>query len=407
MKRLRKHKSIISYLLFSIANSVLGFVAALVSIRLIPPNEFARIALFLSVQFIAIPLVSFSADSLIGIKKARLDCKGYEYFRRSYVTFAYIMFVVMQGTFILLYITRILQDKLLLLIPFYGIVRFLITIASTEYIIEEKSVKYGAVTLSTTLTSLLLSILLLSQFSGIADFRIAALLLADILFLYVRYRRRMRLLWTFTFDKAVFKDVINFGFPLLLSVAPAWALNESDKIIVAQYVDMTSLGYYAAACTIGSIMITFNTAMLNAFTPKIYAALSRNPKAMFSIVKRSILKFLAAAAAFGVFFITAYWLTADLILPEKYISARHIVYVVIVFSLARSIYSVLGLVTDFYEMTITKLRGVIYGGATTVAVAFLGVVEFGVIGAAIGVGSGYLVLSLRLWLALKNKAKTL
>jgi len=383
MKRLHKHRSLISYFSFSMATSALGFVAALVMMRLMPPEEFGRIALFLSMQFIAVPLISFAADSLVAINKSKLDTAEYEY------------------------AIGILQDGLLLLIPVYGLIRFLIGMASTEFVMEEKAIRYGVVAFSTTLTSLALTVVLLSVFSGVADWRIVSLLLADILFLFVRYRGRLKLLWTFSLDKGVFKDIVRFGFPLLLSVAPAWALNESDKIIVAQYADMASLGYYAAACAIGSIMITFNIAMLNALTPKIYAALGNEPGAMLSTVKRYVVKFLGAASAFGVLFIIAYWLTADLILPEKYIAARQIVYVVILFSLGRGLYSVLGLVTDYYGMTMVKLKSVVYGGITTVVVAVIGVVKIGVIGAAIGVGSGYLVLSSLLWFALKEKSSTL
>ncbi len=404
MKRFHKHKSLISYFSFSIATSALGFLAALVMMRLMPPEEFGRISLFLSMQFIVVPMISFASDSLISINKSKMGIAEYEYFRRSYVTFAYLMFVIVQIIFFLLFPLGVLHDGLLLLIPLYGLIRFLIGIASTEYVMEEKAVQYGMVAFSTTLTSLLLTILLLSLFSGIADWRIAALLFADILFLFVRYRGRMKLLWTLSVDKGVFKDVAWFGFPLLLSVAPAWALNESDKIIIAKYADMASLGYYAAACAIGGIMITFNMAMLNAMVPKIYQALGENPEGMLPIVKRYVAKFVSASAVFGCLFAIVYWAAADLILPEKYAAARQIVSVIILFSLARGLYTVLGLVTDYYGLTTVKLKGIIYGGMTAVAAVIFGVTQFGVIGAAVGVGAGYLVLSAVLWVHLVKKS---
>ena len=399
-----KYRSIFAYFSFSFATSALGFVAALVMMRLMPPEEFGRIALFLSMQFIAVPIISFSAGSLIAINKAKLDMVEYFYFRRSYVTFAYLMFVVVQLVFLVIFTLGVLHDSLFLLIPIYGLVQFLIGIVSTEYVMEEKAVQYGMVAFSTTLTSLLLTFLLMSLFSGVADWRIAALLFSDILFLFVRYRGRMKLLWTFSVDKVVFKDVAKFGFPLLLSVAPAWALNESDKIIVAKYADMTSLGYYAAACAIGGIVITFNSAMLNALIPKIYQALGANPERMVSIVKRFVGRFISASAAFVALFALVYWLSAAFILPEKYAAARQIVLVVILFSLGRGLYTILGVVTDYYEMTVSRLKGIICGGMTTIVVATFGVMKWGVIGAAIGVGTGYLVLSLVLWFYLVKKS---
>lgn len=400
-----KHRSIFSYFSFSIATSALGFVAAVVMMRLMPPEEFGRIALFMSMQFVAVPMISFAADSLIAINKAKLGIAEYEHFRRSYVTFAYLMFVVAQVAFFLLYPLGILHDGLFLLIPLYGLIRFMINMASTEYVMEEKAVQYGMVAFSTALTSFLLTILSLSYFSDVADWRIAALLFADILFLFVRYWGRMKLLWTFSVDKGVFKDVVRFGFPLLLSVAPAWALNESDKIIVAKYADMTSLGYYAAACAIGGIMITFNTAMLNALTPKIYRALDETSGGMLPIAKRYVGKFLGASAAFGCLFALVYWLAADLILPEKYAAARPIVFVFILFSLGRSLYSVLGTVNDYYKMTHVRLFAFCVGAGVAVFVAILGVKILGVVGVAAGVGLGYLALCAVLWINLKKMSR--
>lgn len=373
--------------------------------RLMSPAEYGRIALFMSFLFVVAPMISFAADNLIAINKSRLEKVKYEHFRRSFVTLAYLIFVVLQIVFILLFLLGVLHDRLFLLIPIYGLVQFLISMASIEYVMEEKSIQFGLVALSTTLVSLLLTILFLNAISGVADYRIAALLIANIIFLFVRYHRRMRFLWTFSFDNRDFKDIVVFGFPLLLSIAPAWALNESDKMIVANYVDLTSVGYYAAACSIGGIMITFNTAMLNAMIPKIYQALAENKGPMMSVVNKYATRFLGTSAVFGIFFASFYGLTADLILPVKYSSARPIVFAVIAFSMGRSLYSILGLVSDYYKMTIVKLNGIIYGGITAIMATIFGVKYFGIIGAAFGVGTGYLVLSLTLWFFLNKKSQ--
>lgn len=405
MSFLIKHRSFISYLSFSVATSALGFLASLLMMRLMSPDEYGRIALFMSLLFVVAPMISFAADNLVAINRAKLGKVEYEQFRRSFVTFSYLMFLVVQIVFFMLFILGVLHDRLFLLTPIYGLVQVLIGMASIEYVMDGKSIQFGMTAFSTSLASLLLTLLFLNSISGVADWRIAALLIANIIFLFFRYRGNMELLWTFSVDKSVFKDVVLFGFPLLLSVAPAWALNESDKIIVAKYVDMASVGYYAAACAIGGIMITFNTAMLNTMVPQIYQALGDNPQEMMPIVRRYVKTFMGTSAVFCCLFASVYGLSADLILPEKYAAARQIVFVVILFSLGRGLYSVLGLVTDYYGLTRAKLKGIIYGGIVTVGVATIGVMQFGIIGAAVGVGTGYFVLSLILWFYLVKKSQ--
>lgn len=400
-----KHRSFMSYFSFSIATSAVGFASTLIVLWLIPPEEYGRIALFMSMQFVSVPLISFAADNLIAINKARYGYIEYLSFRCNYVTFAYLMFVGAQMVFFCLYLLGVFHDNLFLMIPVVGLVRFLIRMASIEYVMEEKSVQYGVVAFSTALASLLLTILCLSFISGVADWRIAALLIADFMFLFVRYRGRMNLLWTFSVNRNAYRDILVFGFPLLLSVGPAWALNEADKLIVAKYADMATVGYYAAACAVGSIMITFNTALINVITPRIYKELGDNPEKIIYVIKRYMRVIMGATFGFGCLFLLVYSLAVDLILPEKYAAARSIVFVIVVFSLGRSLYSVLGLVTDYHGMTVAKLKGVICGGSIAVIVAILGIMQFGVIGAAVGVGAGYLSLSWVLWFYLVKRSR--
>jgi O-antigen/teichoic acid export membrane protein len=401
------YKTIFSYFSFSIATSAIGLLSSIVMMQLMPPEQFGRYALFMSIQFIAVPLVSFSADSLIAINKSKLTSTEYEYFRYSYVTFSYIMFAVVQSSFFLFYYMGILNDTLFLLIPLYGLILFLIGMANNEYVMEEKPVQYGIFAFGTAVTSFLLTIIFMYLFSGVADWRVYSSLIANILFVFIRYHHRMKLLCTFQYDKVIFKNVVKFGFPLLLSVAPAWALNEADKLILSKYTDLESLGYYAAAVAIGGITTIFNAALLNVLTPKIYAALSDNPIVMSSTTKKYLMVFTGISATFALLFMLIYWLIADLILPIKYVTSREIVYAVIIFSLFRGLYAVIGLVTDYYGMTIAKLIGVGIAGIIAVLLTILGVIRFGAIGATFGIGIGYLTLSLILWISLQIKAKSL
>lgn len=404
MSFLQRNKSVIAYFSFSLATSAIGFIAVLMMMRLMPPEEYGRIALFLSLQFIAVPIISLAADNLIAINKSKLKPDEYEHFKRGYVTFAYAMFFLVLLIFIILFQLNVLHDRLFILIPAFGLSRFLIGMASMEYVMEARSIQYGMVTFLTSLLSFLLTAIFLKFISDSADWRIISLLISDVIFVLVRYRTRMKLLLCFSVDKLVIKNIARFGFPLLLSVVPAWALNESDKLIAAHFSDMKSVGTYAAACAIGGIMITFNTAMLNAMIPKIYKALSEYPDRLMDTVQVYAKKSVTGAAFFGMIFALIYGVSANLILPEKYSAARNIVYVIILFSIGRSLYTVLGTINDYYGMTHVRLLAFCAGGAVSMITATFGINVFGIIGVAVGAGSGYLVLCLILWLNLRKNS---
>lgn len=402
-----RHKLFVTYFSFSVATSVLGFVSSLVLMRLIPPNEFGRIALFVSIQFVVAPLISFAADNLIAVNRSKLDSESYEHFRRCYVTLAYLIFAAVQISFLVIYVLGIHHETLFLLIPIAALLKYLIALASIEYVMEEKSIQYGMVQFFTTALSLVLTIGFISSILASAGWRIAALLVADVVFLLVRYRGRMQLLLNLLFDRQQYRQIMRFGFPLLLAIAPAWALNEADKVIVAQYADLASVGLYAAACAIGGFMVTFNTSLLNATMPKLYAALAAQPQSILVITKRFLWKYILVSAIFAACFALAYGLCAEIILPEKYAAARVVVYWVILFALARSFYAIVGAVTDYLGMTMQKLIGISLGAVAALAGIVLGVMQFGIVGAAIGVGAGYTVLGISLWLSLKKKSRLL
>jgi len=270
---------------------------------------------------------------------------------------------------------------------------------------EGKSVQYGMVQFFTNTFSLVLTIVFIYLFSPTAVWRLTALILADLVFLLVRYHGRMNLLISFVFDKLQYREIVKFGFPLMLSIAPAWALNEADKVIVAKHADLTSVGIYAAACTIGAFMVTFNSSLLNAILPKLYAELSMQQLSILSITKRYLWKYVLISAIFAAFFTFVYGIMADMILPAKYVAARNVVYWVVFFALARSFYSIIGTVTDYFGMTMERLKGIVLGGAAALLSIYIGVLHFGISGATLGVGVGYSVLGITLWFYLVQKER--
>ncbi len=400
-------RHILSYFSFSMATGALSFVAVIVLTRFISPQEYGRIGIFFSLLFVVTPMISLSADNLILVKKAELDPSAYERFKHSYITLVYMIFAAVQVGWLLLFPLGLLTDALFALVPLFGLIRFLAGVAAAEYVLEEKSVPFGLLNLATALTSLALTVALVSLFSETAEWRIVAMMASESLILFVRYKGRMWLLTQVAVDREAFRRIAKFGVPLLLSVAAAWALNEADKIIVAKLIDVATAGLYTAACAVGSVMIVFNQSVVNALAPRIYRELRAAPGRLMAVARRYVAAFLLLSMSFGGVFALMYGVASEYVLPEKYADARTIVFVIILAAMANSIYRPLGLITDFFEMSVARSLGLFYGGALTIVVAVVGVTHFGVLWAAIAVGAGHVALSITLWLKLHAKAESL
>jgi O-antigen/teichoic acid export membrane protein len=387
----QRARSLMLYMSFSSASNAVGLLTTLFMIRHIPPAEFGRLAITLGTLIVGNAIIGFAADNLIAINKTNLDAEGYARFRASYSHFALMTFVIAQLVTLGVWLT-IRVDALVLLVPLIALTKFFVSMASIEYVMEQRAVAYGLVQFLTSVAAAAITVVLVLWVSPRAESRIAALLLADIALLVVRYGVRPTIVASWHFDRQAFVRIARFGAPLMVSIAPAYLLNEADKVIVARQLDLASAGIYGAAVTIAGFMVTFITALLNTTVPKIMAALKTRSEPPVRTALRYAAKFCAMSAAFAVVFLLAYTLAATHLLPPRYSSAIAVVYVLVSLMLLRSFYAVVGTVTDYLGMTNEKLAGFILAAAVSVGSTALLVPRLGLFGAAFGTGLGYATL---------------
>jgi O-antigen/teichoic acid export membrane protein len=392
----RSVRHTVIYLGFSVVTAGIGFLSSIILTRLLEPREYGRVGLFLSLLFIVIPMISLSADNLISVNRIKHEPAAYEHFRRCYVSTAYIVFLLVQALFVGLYFFDILRDPIFLMLPVLGLIRFLTSIVNIEFVFSEQPVPFGLFNIGSVLLSLVLTATFIFMFSGNAQWRALAMIVSEGLFVLMRYRGQFDRLFAVHLDAQVSGDIFRFGLPLLLSLGAVWALNESDKVIVAKVMGLHDAGLYTAACTIGGVTMVFNQAITNVLAPKFYTSLKYHSGAINAILRRFIGIYLMAGIGFFIIAFSAYSLASNYLLPEKYAAGREIVFWLLVGGIANGLYRALGLCADFYQLTVLRMWATIFGGGATVGFCFLGLHMFGLKGAAIGVGLGYLTLSLAL-----------
>ena len=400
----QRARSLLLYLSFSSASNVVGLLTTLFMIRHVPPQEFGRLAITLGALIVANAVIGLGADNLIAINKTNLEREGYARFRTSYSHFALMNFALSQCVVVLVWLVfRV--DALVLLVPLIALTKFFVSMASIEYVIEQRAIAYGLVQFLTAAAASVLTVVLVLWVSPRAESRIAALLLADIALLAVRYGVRPTVIASWHFDREAFRRIARFGAPLMISVAPAYLLNEADKVIVAHQLDLASAGIYGAACTIAGFMLTFIMALLNATVPKIMAALKSGTEPPARTALRYAMKFCGLSMTFAALFLLAYTLIAPHLLPAKYSAAISVVYVLVALMQLRSFYAVVGTVTDYLGMTNEKLAGFILAAVVSLGSTVLLVPRLGLLGAAFGGGLGYATLGACLmWCLARRRA---
>jgi O-antigen/teichoic acid export membrane protein len=386
-------RSLFVYLSFSSASNMVGLFSTLFMVRHVAPAEFGRLTIALGALLVANAVIGFGADNLVAINKTNLTTTAYAAFRTAYSHFALMTYAIAQVAALATWATmRGTVDGLVLLVPVMALTKFFVTMASIEYVMEQRAVTYGLVQFLTSVASAVLTVALVLWVSPKAESRIAALILADIALLVVRFGFWPRAAASWRFDREAFLRIVRFGAPLMLSVGPAYLLNESDKLVVAHQLDLDTAGIYGAACTIAGFMLTFITALLNAMTPRIMTALKHDGRQALRIVYRYSIRFCVVTALFATVFLAAYTLIAEHLLPARYSAAIPAVYVLVGMMLFRCFYAVVGTATDYFGMTHQKLLGIVIGACVTVAATALSLRVLGLPGAATGVGLGYAAL---------------
>jgi O-antigen/teichoic acid export membrane protein len=378
------------YLFFSVAGSALGFGAVVVLTRLIAPHEYGRIGLFLSMLYFITPLVSLSCDGLIAVNKTTLAPERYQRFQQTCVGLGIACFAVCETVMLSLLAAGLIKDWLLTVAPLFALVRLFTGIAGTEYIAEQRAMMYGSLMVANSALALALTVVFAHWVGESGAYRILAMLLADLALLAVRYWGRLHLLFSPRLRTEFTRQILQFGIPSGIAVAGGWALNESDKVIVATTLGMESVGIYTAAAALAGIMMTFNQALTNALYPGLFRSLASGERTVRRVMSRYIAGFTAVSFLFALCGILVYLLFADRILPARYLGANQLFIALMLSGVVVSFYRPFGLVADYHKLARTRAIALIVGGLVTVSISYFGVRSGNLIWAPVGIAGGYL-----------------
>lgn len=393
------------YLGTTVVSALLGLASAVLMTHLLDPHEYGRIGIFLSVLYIASPMVSLAAEGLIAVNKTSLDSVEYDRFRRTAMAFALMVFGVLQAISTLLWLGNALPDPILLLAPLFALLRFASSMASTEYVAEKRAAAYAGLTLLNNIMALFLTYLLISQVVTSAYGRILALMCAETVMLWFRYWDRPEQILKPRLDPKYRRQILAFGLPSMVALFGAWGLNESDKTTVAHAFGLTTAGLYTAAATLAAIMASFNQSISNAFYPNLFAELREGDR-LATVATRWLLRFLGMNVAFALCVVLAYTLLKDSLLPVKYANTSTYFYALVAASLGIAVYRPFGLIAEYFQMARTRAIAIIAGGGVTICTAVTGMRWMDTpVMAAVGIGAGYLVTAGILALTIRSRLR--
>lgn len=255
--------------------------------------------------------------------------------------------------------------------------------------VEERSVAFALASIANVLVTVGATVVLVVAFhQGALGLLVGNFIGTLCVYLALLAYRREQL--GLQFDREVLRGMQRFGMPLVPSALALWTMNFVDRLFLAAYKSPAEVGVYSAAVKIASVITFAMFAFRTAWPAFAYSIEDdRDAKRTYSFVLTYLLVFASwIALALGAL---APWLVAAMTAPE-YQRAEKAVALLAFAGAIYAGYTVMAIGSGRARKT--QLNWVVtgIGAAVNVAVNFLLVQRYGMVGAAIATAVAYTVL---------------
>lgn len=380
---------------FSLATTLFGVLSLPVLTNFLSPSEYGVLGISLTILALLVPLNTLSNEHNVQATKTRANSKEYSHYLNALCSLSFLIFI---GGLLLVIPLVYLFDfpKALFVIPFLSFVRGLRLIKQAELVVSDKDFLYGISSFLIAVFAFTITILIFYFYNATATLRVVGLLFAELfVVLFV-----MKLRFSFVLDNQEIKKAFLFGFPLIISILPAWLINESSRFFLLQYGSLEVVGLFTLSFQISVIYLQFNTVLANTYVKKILKNIEASFKPLFIIKITSIqifcaLIFCVAINYFGVYF-----------LPNSYMPALTLANFLIVGVLFQSFGMLPSYYLSYHNKNKFRLYALIVAGTVAVMLNFYLVPLYGSEGAAASFVSAMLLycisISLYVYLLIKK-----
>tara|TARA_R110002012_G_scaffold34965_2_gene100448 strand:+ start:10479 stop:11660 length:1182 start_codon:yes stop_codon:yes gene_type:complete len=371
---------------FSVGTTLFGVFSLPVLTAFLTPSEYGVLGLALTVLALLLPLNTFSNEH--NVQKLRTNSSLDEYYSYWSALCSFSFLVLTVAFFLAIAIVYLFNlSTVFCLIPALAFARAFRLLKQAELTVTEREFLYGMSTLLVAVLSFIITFSVFYYYNSSASIRVFGLFLAEFLVCVVVLKIR----FDFQFNVIKIREIMLFGFPLMVSVIPAWFINESSRFFLLQYLSLTEVGLFTLAFQISAIYLQFNTVLANTFVKRILEDIGEAFKTKFvtlivSIQIICVLIFLASINLFGGYF-----------LPDSYLSSLTTANYLVVGAFFQSLGLLPSYYLSYYRSTKFRLYSLIVAAVVAIFLNFFLIPNYGTLGAALSYITAMLTYSLTLW----------
>lgn len=257
-----------------------------------------------------------------------------------------------------------------------------------ELKMKREAFKYFKIVLINALLSSLLAIFFVVIIKGGAIGRFWSVLIPSFL---LGFYSLYLLLTKIEINKKVFKNAINFGWPISLSAILYYFLSGFDRALLVQLNDTTTFGYYNVASQITGYLYIFYASLIQTFEPDVYKTISLNNRKKLMKIIVSII-FLNAIPI--LFFILLVNPVINILTYGRYMAAVPFAKILALKNIILSISYLISDVIIGYGYPKVELINRIVGASLSIIMFKMLIAKFGFYGAAWGQSLAYVMLTI-------------
>lgn len=347
---------LLKYLSVSVIQLIIGFVSIPIITHLMSPSEMGTYGIMMSVVVIMIPLSSLCADSYFPVAKSKRD--NFPDIKKTTYIFSSVIFLVFLSV-ITMYSFFNNMSTLLLFLPFYCWIRALRISQQAELVYDEKVSIYGMSNILLSLLTLIFCVGALSYVRNDAYARLIASIFPEIMILIFCFKC-VEPIKHARFDKDELKVAIRYALPLILSLFPAWIINEYGRIFLSNKGTLAMVGVLTVSMQIAAFQLQINAAVNNAFITYIYKNINNLYNVKFLLCFSGTL---LITTLVGTLFV--YWF-GDKLISKEYVGFISITMIAMFGVFFQSLASLPSLYASHLEKTSWRLLSLSFAAAVSV-----------------------------------------
>lgn len=270
------------YLIANLVNASIPFLLLPVLTRYLTPAEYGEVTMFLT---LSVGLTAFVGISVHGIATNMYYEIGEDKSRQAKFIGSCIHIIFFTGFItlcVISFISEYIQEQLGINQYFINaavivaLANSVIQLRLVQWQVRSKAKKFGLFQVSFSLCNILASLFLVINLNQGSTGRVDAQLMSSILFTVIALivLKRDNLFKMNSFDVLNYKEICNFGVPLIPHIFGIFLLTSFDRVVISNKLGISEVGIYMVAMQISMGLKVVFDALNKAFTPWLYEQLT-------------------------------------------------------------------------------------------------------------------------------------